>query len=300
MTFASTETSRASGRPITLFYFRYGSDENSYVAYTDAETEVMAEGSVAGVDVTYTPIPIGRDSVTASGTLDKATIEIRMPRDIALTDQFLVYPPSVVVSLVIRQAHVDVLELDSPPILEAPAIWVGRVVGMSFEGSEAKFICEPIATSMRRNGLRRVFQNGCPLALYGDECRADKPAATVDIEILDVETTKIIMPDGWFGSADVTKYLGGPVQWTTDEGNTEIRTILSITDGKDLSVNGFVRGLAYPGTVSVSFGCNRSQDDCLNLHIESGSSPPNSNIHNYGGQDWIPFENPVSFKNQFF
>ena len=108
------------------------------------------------------------------------------------------------------------------------------------------------------------------------------------------------MPAAWFGSRDVTKYLGGLVEWTTAAGNLEIYTILQIFNGKDLLISGLVRDLTAGMTVSVSLGCNRTRDDCLNLHVESGITPARGNIRNYGGQDWIPTDSPVGFKNQFY
>lgn len=298
MTFATTEVSRKDGKPIALYFFRYGSDAASYYAYTDAEQEVTAPGAIAGTDVTYSPIPIKRGAIGSAGTLDKATLELRLQRDLPLAADYVGYPPSVVMSLVIRQAHVGVFSTGA--VLEAPVIWSGRILSVSFEGSEAKLTCEPISTSMRRTGLRRRYQVGCPHALYGDECRADKVAATIDVNITSVDSNKIIMPAAWFGSIAVTKYLGGLAQWTTPEGNVEIRTILSTAAGKDLVLNGIIRGLVAAQTVSVSLGCNHLQDDCSDLHVEDGVVGSTSNIHNYGGQDWIPDDSPIGQKSQFY
>ena len=321
MPFSDSEVSRASGQPVALFYFRYGSHADSFYAYTDAEQAVVAAGSIAGIDVTYSPIPIGRGAVTTSGSLDKAQLEIRMPRDIALTQHFVAFPPSLVVTLIIRQAHRNAPA--TPPALDAPVVWAGRVVGMAFEGSEAKFTCEPIATSMRRNGLRRNYQRGCPHALYDENtCRADKTVATVTVAITGTAANKIIMPAEWFEYIAVAKYLGGLAEWTTPEGNVEIRTILKNADGKDLVVDGLIRGLVADQNVAVSLGCNRQQDDCRDLHVSAVSGfradstlvtadstvvtadgagePLLSNIHNFGGQPFIPFENPIGFNNQFY
>lgn len=302
MTFEAQERSRQRGQPIELYYFRYGVGAESYFAYTNAEESVFAASSVGGDVVEYQKFPIERDKIESSGTLDRQTIRVRLPRDSGLLEHFVSYPPTAVVSLVIRQAHVGALLQMSPEVLDAPAIWVGRVVGVKFAGSNGLLECEPISTSMRRLGLRRHYQHGCPLPLYGDQCKAHKPTATTDVVATGVTQTTITMPAAWFGSIAVTKYLGGLAEWTTPSGNVEVRTILRISGGKDLVCSGPVlgHGITAGTTVSVSLGCNRSQDDCLNLHVESGISPPRGNIRNYGGQDWIPTESPIGFVNQYY
>lgn len=303
MSFVSTERSRQRAQPVEMFYFRYGAGAQSYYAYTNAEQPVLAAASISGAEVVeYQKIAVERDKLESSGTLDRQTIRVRLPRDAELLEQFVSYPPATVVSLVIRQAHADEYLTLSPAVLDAPAIWAGRVVGAKFTGSSATLECEPISTSMRRLGLRRHYQHGCPLDLYGDQCLADKAAATVDVIASGVSSNTIIMPAAWFGSIATAKYLGGLAEWTTPQGNVEVRTILRIASGKDLVTSGPVagRGLAAGTTVSVSLGCNRSQDDCLNLHKESGISPPRGNIRNYGGQDWIPTESPIGLINQYY
>lgn len=304
MTFEATERSRQRGQPIELFFFRYGIGAASYVAYTNAEETVFARSSIGGSDgiVAYEKFPIERDKIESSGTLDRQTIRIRVPRDSVLSEQFVSYPPTAVVSLVIRQGHVGAVSQISPAILDAPAIWAGRVVGVKFAGSNALLECEPISTSMRRLGLRRHYQHGCPLALYGDECRADKPFATSNVVVSSVGVNSIVLPTNWFAPYAVTKYLGGLVQWTTPAGNIEVRTILRINSNVTLVLSGPAsgHGISAGTTVAVSLGCNRSRDDCLNLHKEADILPQRGNIRNYGGQDWIPTESPIGFRNQFY
>lgn len=283
MSFLTREISRLLGRPITLYYFRWGSDSASFYAYTDAEVTINATGSLAGETVDYLPLAISRDRITASGTLDKAQLNITAPRDCDLASLFIAYPPPQVVTAIIRQAHRG--ETDS-----FPANWVGRVLAAQFEGSTAKFSLEPIATSMRRTGLRRNYQYGCPLPLYGGQCRADKTAATVDVAVTSISGQTLVLPSGWFGSIAITKYLGGLAQWTTPDGNVEIRTILRYSGTDNLVLGGVIRGLTGGNTVHLSLGCNHQLDDCTDLHVQTGGA---SNAPNYGGQPWIPFTNPV-------
>lgn len=291
MSFITRELSRWLGRPITLYYFKWGSDAASYYAFTDSETTVNAPGPIEEASpftmVDYTPEAIERGSITSSGSLDKAQLELTLPRDSNLAALFLAYPPSQVVTCVIRQGQRG--EAD-----DYPAIWVGRVTSMRFEDSAAKFTLEPVATSLRRTGLRRNYQYGCPHALYGTQCRADKPSATVTVAVTSISGQTLVLPAGWFGAIPLNKYLGGLAQWTTPAGNIEIRTILRKSGSDDLILAGVIRGLSAAQNVELSLGCNHLMDDCEDLHVEIDSgSPLASNIHNFGGQPWIPLQNPV-------
>jgi hypothetical protein len=291
MTFANREESRARGNPVTLYYFRYGSDAASYHAYTDAEFSVDGPDS-SEATIAYTPIPIARGAVTSQGNLDKTIIPVTVPQDAELCDHFRDFAPAQVVTAVIRQGHLG------DPDGEFPVVFSGRVVGMKFEASEATFELEPASTSMRRNGLRRHWQIGCPHVLYGDQCRASMTAATVTQTVQAVSGTSIELPDSWFGSIAIEKYIGGMARWTNDAGNTELRRILQIIDGRDLLLSGFLRDLEATDSIDLILGCDHTQDDCLNLHV-TDESPSGPNINNYGGHDWIPQKNPFGAINRF-
>ncbi len=280
MSFEQKEESRFEGEPVDLFLFRYGTEPNAFYAYTDAEQEITHEG------VVYTPVPAMRGNIQSSGTLDKAILKVNMPINTGLADLFRVYPPGQVVSLTIRQGHVsDIAQ-------EFLAIWVGRVIQAEREGYEAIFSCEPFSTSMRRTGLRRHYQYGCPHVLYSQgtgECKANKAAATIPVTTVSVGAATVTLPDAW-NAQPVVKYIGGMIEWAVF-GGLERRTILRITDGKTLHLSGPTTELAGGVEIDVILGCNHQPGvtdaigDCTNLH---------DNILNYGGQPWIPTKNPVN------
>ncbi len=242
-------------------------------AYTDATREVVHNG------VTYLPIPITMGGINSSGKLDKTLLEVRMPRDTPVTHEFRVYPPSQPVSLVIRTGHT------TDPDDEFLVAWAGRVLGSRRDGDESIMECEPITSSLRRPGLRRNYQIGCPYVLYGPGCKAGKPAATVTVAVTTVDQTALTLtlPDGWEGSFTPEKFIGGMVEWDTDAGTREIRKIMRV-EADVLTIGGFLRGLENGDSVSVVLGCNRQTTDCADLH---------NNIHNYGGFPSIPITNPL-------
>jgi hypothetical protein len=162
------------------------------------------------------------------------------------------------------------------------------------EDSEVILSGEPISASMKRNGLRRRYQYGCPHVLYGPLCRADKTAATVIGVVASASSQSFVLEAGWEGTKPPAKFIGGYAEWINVKGNREIRTIYAVT-GNTIKVRGLVRDLAVGANVNMVLGCNHSEDDCANLHIEIVTG--DSNVVNYGGQLWIPLENPVN-KNQ--
>jgi hypothetical protein len=279
MAFAPIETSRQKAMPVTLYQFIYNAVPLTYFAVTDAEQAIVSD------DVTYEPEPVMRDAVVSSGTLDRTTIAIRLPRDIEFSEMFRVYPPTEPVTLIIRQGHLT--DTDPPEFL---VVWSGRVLSVGREGDECVVTCEPVSSSLRRPGLRRHYQLGCPHVLYGDQCRANRAASTVTATVASVSGTSATLGAGWNGSFDPSKFREGIMQWTNDDGGLEKRKILSIS-GNTLSLGGLLRDLAASDTVSVILGCNHQMDDCLNLF---------NNIHNHGGCPWIPTKNPIGYRNNYY
>lgn len=293
MTFRNREESRFKGAPVDLFYFKYGSTPNAFYAYTDAEQEITFDG------VTYGAATFKRGNVTASGTLDKSTLVLNCPMNLAIVDLFRIYPPAQVVTIIIRQGHLD------DPDNDFKVIFTGRVLNCSRDGGEAELSCEPVSTSMKRTGLRRQYQLSCPHDLYGTRCRASKQNATRQRQVVSLQQdNKITLEDGWFGGIEPRKYVGGMVEWVTASGR-ESRTILRTNNaGKQLILAGPTRGLRAGDTIDVILGCNhayifekvegnnrknapvdQAKTDCIALH---------DNIHNFGGCPWIPTENPIN------
>lgn len=266
MTFAGRETSRSLGQPDTLYRFAVGDD---VYAYTDAEEPITA-----GAD-TYLPIPIDSDQVSSSGTLDKTTMKVSLPRNTALVELFRVYPPSEVVTLTKFQGH-----WSDPEFL---AVWSGRVLSCDRAGVKAMISCEPVSTSMRRPGLRRRYQRGCPHVLYGPQCRESRAENTVSATVAGINGAWITMASGWAGAFTASRFAGGIFQ-----SDGEQRTILKV-QGNDLLLGGGIGVLDVGDTAALSLGCEHTMDACKLF----------GNILNYGGQPWIPYSSPFANVNSF-
>lgn len=289
MGFENFEESRTKREVITLYSF-LNVDGLDY-QYTDAEQPVEH----IDFENPFIPVPVRHGAISSSGTLDKAALEIRMPRTVELAEAFRVYPPGSVISVIIRQFHRD------DPDEEVLAVWTGRVLSGAWEGDEIKFNCEPVSTSLRRSGLRRHYQIGCPHALYSAQCAAVKASATTpDIAVESVSGSVVTLPENWIPAEwdaprqDAAKFIGGMMVWQHDSGGGLVetkRTILRITNGVEVLLAGVPVGVE-PGTnVQMVLGCNHQTTDCQQIH---------DNIKNYGGQKFIPTKNPFGFSNQFY
>lgn len=279
MTFANYEESRDDGGVLQAFLFRDGTQDYAYTNHTQELT--ISHGAPLG-DITYFPIPIQRDNINSNGTLDKSSLKIGMDIGADLAELFRVYPPSNVVTLTIFEGHAD------DPDSEFLAVWAGRIVTAGREGSELVVSGEPIATQLRRPGLRRNYQYGCPHALYGSQCGASKAAATVAGAVASVSGTQVTLNAGWEGAFNPAKFLRGMAEWTNDDGQTERRSIIRIS-GDVLTLSGIPKDLAATDSIDLVLGCNHKafapDGDCQALH---------DNIQNFGGQPWIPIKNVIN------
>lgn len=285
------EASRAQGEPVELYFFRYGTSALDFYAYTDSEKPITVTLPIYGA-VEFQPLPIAREAIKSSGTLDKAAITVTLPRDAEVAELFRVYPPTQSVSLFIRHGH------RGDPDSEFLVVWAGRVLSCKFMHSEAELTCEPIATAMRRAILRRHYQYGCPHVLYmGNElggCRADKVAATRSTTVTAIPgATQIQLPSGWNGGFGKLKFRNGMAEWVTPSGSVERRTVLQINEATNvITLSGVVRHLEIAGDVDIILGCDHQMDgDCKNLH---------NNVPDYGGQPWIPIKNPFKNTNNYY
>lgn len=281
MTFAAREQSRDQGHPIELYEFRFGPEVGSIRRYCNIANGFTFDGNL------YDPMPIQRSEITASGSLDKSAMQVRIPQDAYVATLFTGEPPSSVVTLIIRQGHLADADFK--------VCWSGKVLGGEFEGKELALECEPISSSLRRSGLTRDYQYTCPLVLYGPQCRANKAAATSTVVVTSVSGVFVTLPSSWATVAKKPKYLGGIAEWVSD-GRTHRRSIVN-RSGDVLTLSNAPTGLVAGATLTLILGCNHqhglfdADGDCKNLH---------NNILNFGGQWEIPLKNPIGVHNNYY
>lgn len=271
-------SSRFRGRPVELYKFTFGSRPQDVALYTDSETPVTHLG------LTYSPLTIQRGGTSNTGSLDKTVLDVTVPHTTKIPQMFRIYPPNSTVGLTILHGQAD------DPDNQFVAVWVGRVISVSFEGIEAKISCEPISTSFRRAGLRRNYQFMCPHILYGPQCQASKAAATTSVGIYAVTGREVTLTGLLTGDY---LHVGGVIEWFTPAGLKEARTILSVApvSGRTvLQLTGLASGLSAGGTADVIRGCRHTLQACKDDH---------DNAVNYGGHPWIPMKNPIGNVSPF-
>lgn len=271
MTFSAVESSAKDGVPVTLFEFSYGTLSTAKYRYTDADHDIVFSGE------TFIAVPIKAPPIMLSGKLDRSNLKVQIASNLALANVFRGYPPSVPVSLVMREGHL------SDGDEEFLVSWMGTVKSSTRTGTVMDLTCEPVDSSLKRPGLRIHYQVQCPLMLYSPECAASRAAATVTTTIDTVTGADVTLAPGWNGAFDPIKFRGGVLEWTGPTGK-EIRGILNGFD-EGIRVSGLISGLTTGMTVSVVLGCNKLMTDCEFLH---------NNILNYQGDPWIPLSNPVN------
>lgn len=255
-------------------------------AFTNAEVSITRDG------VLYRPVPIHRSAISSSGSLDNQTLTIDIADgfDTSFDREFVSMNPECVTSLTIRQGHLGE-DPDDPQ--NFVVVWAGRVLGATKADRATQLSAEPISTSMRRVGLRQNYQRGCPHVLYGPDCRANRPAATRTMVVASISATGVIRLTASLATDSLVsaKYTGGLVSWRDEAGGLVIRTIYRVPENDSLQARGVLTSLAAGDAVSVTLGCNHTPDDCRLVH---------RNILNYGGQPYIPLENPLGPRNEFF
>lgn len=268
MSFESVETSKERGRPYELYRFQYGPSEIDSYKYTNSVTDIGD----------FKAIPINRDSYKTTGKAERDQQNITMPVTTDLAKLLLPYPTPIPVEITIWQGH------HGEP--EQMVVWVGRILSNAYKGNEIALTCESTLISLKRQGLRRRYQLGCPFVLYGPDCKVDRAAFTRDAEIIDIQNGVPQFNAGWNGTFPIAKFVGGVLRWQSTHG-VEYRSIRAATAGS-VTFNGALRDLEIGMIVQLILGCNHRMADCRDVF---------DNILNFGGQPWIPLQNPTKHSN---
>jgi uncharacterized phage protein (TIGR02218 family) len=238
--------------------------------YTSAD-----ENHVENV-VTYRAVPIRRSGVELNSDPGAGEFEIEVPLDVEFLELFRVSPPSGMVTLLCQS-------FDSATPDQKSVIFKGSVVNVKWELESATVLCETSSQAIRRMGLRRHYQYGCPHMLYGGECNVNRnDFLTLDVASNVTGTSVDLVaaagkPDDWFA--------GGYIEYT----HSELQTIERISVGSSVGANGRLNLFSYPvglaggAEVRAYAGCNRTIQQCTDKF---------DNAINYGGMPFIPTKNP--------
>lgn len=260
MTYAAADTGTQSGKPVELYRFANGAN---VWTFSSGAAPVSYSAEV------YAPEAIERGQIEASQEFGRAALTVTVPYDNAVAQLFVSGYPLGHVTLALFRAHIG----DGEWI----TYWRGRVVSASFKGHTCELRCEPVYTTLRRAGLRAVYQLQCRHVLYGPGCGASAATHSVAGTVSAFVANQVFVaaaagyPDDWFS--------GGYLE--TPHGS---RLIMAHA-GNSLTLSAAIPGLAAAEAVTVFAGCDHTHATCRD---KFANTPKN------GGFAWIPKKNPFS------
>lgn len=267
MTIDAAELSAYGAAPVELFRFVRGP---KIWTLTSAD----AAHSYSGDD--YAPAPIARSGQEDTANLSKRELTLTLPGDHEIPGLYAGYPPGEVVGLIIYRRHWSDVDLETVPI------WSGRVINCYWSGAVAHLVCEPIDTSLKRQGLTRPYSKNCPYDLFGLGCGLSADSFRFPATLSAVDGVSLTapfaagFPDGYFS--------GGMATWLSPQGYTDARMILDHT-GQAITLLAPMRDLAAGIQVVLHPGCDHTTTTCKVKF---------NNLLNFGGWPFMPEKNPFN------
>lgn len=263
MPFEVIEISQNDAEPIECYHFTYmGSD----FAYTSAGIAV----SLAVLDsrtISFSPTFIKRGKFGNSDDINKVNVEITVAFNNPVYGLFLQWMEGYVFIDIYRHHYND---SDSLPY------WRGRILSARQKGSEAILICESSFTTIKKPGLRRIFQRPCNHILYDSHCTLSRTSFDVagTVSVISGNTITVPIAAGYGAGYFMSGYAVF---------GQEIRLII-VHSGALLTLNGpFSENIEVGSSVMMYPGCDKQFSTCRDRF---------NNELNFGGFTHIPLKNP--------
>lgn len=263
MTYAAVETAAQSGRPVELYEFLSGS---TYYRYTSSDGDVTYGGN------TYTAAPIARGTVEHTSETARLALNVTCDRSLSVLNLFATLPPDDIVYVTLRRLHSG----DG----EAIIMWIGRALNVTWNNDSAQIHCESVYTSLKRTGLRRLYQKACPHVIYGAGCNVDRDDFVATYAVATVAGTTLTLSS--MAAAD-HYFSGGYLEWT-DAGTTYRRAIRTQV-GASVVISFPLTGLSSGDVIDMYPGCDHTLATCTSKF---------GNHLNYGGMPYFPDKNPFA------
>lgn len=283
MSYATESQKKTANNVVELVIFRTG--PNSYL-YSTTHDKALTINNQVGEPITYDPFPFDRGERKVSTAFDDDSIKIVVNPDHPICEHYRNFPTNYDVSVIVRQGY---LQDNGQPFTanfndDYPVFimgWVGACE-LNAEDGTMTISVVTIGDTLAAPSLARMFQQSCPLRLYGPKCRAAQK--TVSLTPATVVNGTISLPVNWNGAYLTPDFIGGLIAFTMPSGVTEYRMV-SQTTATTIRFVGSTVNLEGYTAISVSLGCKHTLDDCRNLH---------ENSRRYGGFPFMPLDNPVN------
>jgi uncharacterized phage protein (TIGR02218 family) len=258
-----------------------GAPGEYYLLAMGAATWYLTSGDIAvTIDGhTYTPAQISREQIEYSGEEWSGNLEITLPATHAIAVLLDGPAPLIPLTLTLFRKH----RTDAAIQRFGPS----ECVGATFKGALAKLTFAPISRVLKRLVPSIVFQNQCPLALYGTRCGIDRDAVSGGTPLYNVTAT-ITAVDGktLSAAAFATKGDGWFLNGYVELASLERRFVVGHV--------GTLITLMYPfpaaavvvdDEVLAYAGCDRTEPTCISKF---------NNLDHHLGYCRIPYRNPFA------
>lgn len=226
---------------------------NSEYRYTTSEQSVTFNGQVYRPDYS---IKVGAYSVEGSvGTVKNLELTVSQNHPISLMYRTFFPAEKVRVQIYVGFAN--------DPEMEFLPFWNGYVASANFtENSEtkdktARIICAHRLTSLDQKGVPYRFGRTCQHVVYRGGCGLPKEPNSYSATVASIDRANILFSSLPLGG---TEYVAGVAELA----NGEYRDILA-QDGNLITVNYAFDSLSVGDQVTLSRGCNRTEERCIEL-----------------------------------
>jgi uncharacterized phage protein (TIGR02218 family) len=251
---------------VALYEFNLGT---TYWRYTSADRDITYDGDL------YTAVAIKDNGIRQSGSpgdTDEFVVEI----DATLPPPLLyrATPPSEELWLTVRRMHHG--------DVDGPIYWIGTIMGASqTDEVTSEMRGQILGPSLRRGGLRLLWQRQCTHMVYGPGCNVDRALHAVVATITAKTDTTITATE--IAGEDVGHFDGGFVEWTRADGSKDRRPLQAGGTADTVYFLTTTYGLDVGDTVTLYPGCDGTYPTC---------EAKFSNEDNFGGVRHLIEQNP--------
>jgi hypothetical protein len=143
--------------------------------------------------------------------------------------------------------------------------WTGYITQAVYKPTDIKLTAVSVLEKLKRSLRTKSIEVTCPWQVYSSRCKAQKSASNTQLAlvtgVLD-EFNGVVTLDPQISYYDHESYVGGEIEVggrtsviQSTEGVTEYT--FTLTDPTVLT------GVSVGDEANISFGCNKSQDECL-------------------------------------
>lgn len=264
MTYASDEIGALTGQPVELykFWIRGGTTE---WFFTTAAYNITYSG-----DEYVATSGLERKEIDESNDALKSELKIIMPSSHSFPQQWLIYPPSGIVDVVLYRGHGA----------NFVQYWRGVIEHVNpFERGSALVLCGPLTDALRVSFRSRTYDRLCGASLYDSNCGVDKTAYKISGSVTTV-SGKTVTSSLFTGYAD--DYFNGG--YFVSHGSSRR---IKDHDGSagTITLYATINGLAAGSAFEAYPGCDHTAATCKTKF---------NNVINFRGFPYIPDQEPIT------